>query len=126
MSFSQPTMLALLLVSTFLLPSGCTFVSTKPEPVAPSHRTVSEYVVSDRQVNLVWQDSSSNELGFKIERKQGVEKAYREIATVGQNVTTYADTDVTKGATYYYRVRAYNVHGYSNYSKEIRVTVAGD
>ena len=126
MSISQGTLLVLLLVSTFLLPSGCTFVSAKPEPIAPPYQRVSEYVVSDRQVNLVWQDSSSNERGFKIERKQGVEGAYREIATVGHNVTTYTDTDVTKGATYYYRVRAYNVHGYSNYSKEIRVTVSGD
>lgn len=35
------------------------------------------------------------------------------------NVTTYSITGLTLGATYYYRVRAYNLDGYSNYSNTI-------
>ena len=40
------------------------------------------------QVTLTWQYSSSNELGFKIERKTGLGGTYREIATVA----SYTDT----------------------------------
>jgi len=40
-----------------------------------------------------------------------------EIATVGQNVTTYSDI-LSEWGTYYYRVRAYNTLGNSSYSNE--------
>ena len=76
--------------------------------------------VSSSRVTLSWEDQSSNELGFKIERKTGIEGTYREIATVGPNVNSYIDTGVSPATTYYYRVRAYNSAGYSSYTAEVR------
>lgn len=125
MSSLQHTIFALLLFVVLVVVNGCARAASRPEPITLPHGTVSEYVVSGRQVNLVWQDRSSNELGFKVERKQDAAGTYREIATVGENVTTYMDTEVREGASYHYRVRAYNLHGYSSYSEEICVTVAG-
>src|SRR5688572_15288274 len=43
-------------------------------------------------VNLSWQDNSTNENGFKIERKSGGD--YAEIASVGPNIQSYADTNL--------------------------------
>jgi hypothetical protein len=80
-----------------------------------------ESAVSGSQATLTWEDTSSNELGFKIERKKGSAGLYREIATVGANVTTYTDTNLTPDTTYYYRVRAFNSHGHSAYSDERRI-----
>lgn len=75
------------------------------------------------QLQLSWVDVSNNEDGFKIERsgggkskKKSKKAKFKQIATPGANVTTYTDTSVQMGATYCYRVRAYNRAGNSAYS----------
>jgi hypothetical protein len=80
-------------------------------------------VVSGTKATLTWDDQSSNESGFEIERKTGTKGVYRQIAIVGPNVTSYTDTGLHPGMTYFYRVRAYNEKGHSAYSGEIRVNV---
>jgi hypothetical protein len=72
---------------------------------------------------LSWTDNSNNESGFKIERKIGTNGAFAEIATVGGNVTSYTDSNVTAGTTYCYRVNAFNSAGASAYTGEICKTV---
>jgi fibronectin type 3 domain-containing protein len=71
--------------------------------------------VSSSQINLSWTDHSNNETGFKVYRTNHG-KSFKEIATVGANVTTYADTGLKASTTYRYRVRAYNGRGNSDYS----------
>jgi hypothetical protein len=83
-----------------------------------------DYKVSSTTVTLTWKDTSSNELGFEIERKKGAMDKYQKRATVGQNATTYTDTDLRQGTTYHYRVRSYNSHGHSDPSNEIRVIIS--
>jgi titin len=82
-------------------------------PSAPANLTAA--AVSSSQINLAWSDLSSNEDGFKIERSTDA-SIYVQVATVGINVTSYADTGRNAGTTYYYRVRAYNAGGNSTYS----------
>jgi hypothetical protein len=62
-------------------------------------------------LRLNWQDTSSSELGFKIERLKG--STYVEIASVAANVSSYTDSDLTAGSTYCYRVRAFRNSGVS-------------
>jgi subtilisin family serine protease len=69
-------------------------------------------------IELSWNDNSSNELGFQIERKKGSGGTYSQVATVGEDITSYTDTGLSKATTYYYRVRAYNAAGNSAYSNE--------
>ena len=78
--------------------------------------------LSCNKVDLVWIDGSDNEDGFKIERKEGV-GAYSEIGTTLANATSYSDTTVSPEKTYYYRVRAYNSYGNSDYTVEINITI---
>jgi titin len=78
--------------------------------------------LSCNKVDLTWIDGSNNEDGFKIERKEGV-GAYSEIGNTLANATSYSDTTILLGKTYYYRVRAYNSYGNSDYTVEINITI---
>ena len=88
-------------------------------PAAPGNLTAT--AASSSQINLVWTDNSDNETGFKIERKTGTDP-FSQIATVGSNITTYGDPNLTALTTYTYQVRAYNTTGNSGYSNEASTT----
>jgi Matrixin len=63
-------------------------------------------------VNVAWQDTSSNETGFIVERSIGGVN----FATVGQpgaNVKSFLDATTVAGTAYQYRVRAFNATGSS-------------
>ena len=70
------------------------------------------------QLQLAWIDNANNEDGFQIERKTGTVGSYTQIATVGPNITSYSDFSLADGATYCYRVRAFNSAGNSAYTLE--------
>jgi hypothetical protein len=85
----------------------------------------SDWVIQESapsNLTLAWQDNSSNEAGFKIERSLNGSTNWKEIGTTSANVTTYADTGLAPSTTYYYRVRAYNAAGTSAYSNTISGT----
>ena len=87
-------------------------------PVAPSGLTITS--IASGSVSLAWTDNSGNELGFKVQRKQGATGTYADIATVGTNVTTYTDNDsaLLDGTQYYYQVYSTNTAGNSDFSNE--------
>lgn len=90
-------------------------------PAPPS--SLAATTVSTTQINLSWSDNSTNETGFKVERKTG-SGSYSEITTVGAGVTTYSNTSLASSTNYYYRVRATNAAGDSTYSNEASATTA--
>ena len=65
-------------------------------------------------VTLTWQDNSTGELGFKIERAPTSSGTFAQIGQVGIGVTTYVDAAGVSGNCY--RVLAYNQGGNSPYS----------
>jgi acid phosphatase type 7 len=90
-------------------------VAPVPAPAAPTNLTAT--AISRNQINLSWTDNADNETGFRIERCKNANCLnYAQIAEVGVNVTTFADTSVNKNTTYRYRVRAFNAAGNSAYS----------
>jgi C1A family cysteine protease len=90
-------------------------------PAAPNNLTAT--AVSSSQINLSWTDNSDNETGFAIERCQGTGCTnFGQIATVGANITTYSNSNLTGNTTYTYKVRAYNAGGNSGYSNTVSVT----
>jgi hypothetical protein len=86
-------------------------------PAAPSNLGV-DPPASSSQLTIRWTDGSTNEAGFRIQRKTGSGGSYADRATLGAGVTSWTDTGLSPGTTYSYRVLAYNDVGSSNYSNE--------
>lgn len=95
---------------------------TPTVPVAPSALVAS--VVSSTRVDLTWNDNSSNETSFKLERRIGT-GSWSQIAAPGANIKTYSDTTAVAGTQYEYRVRASNTAGDSSYSNSALATTPG-
>ncbi len=76
-------------------------------PIAPTGLAAT--AASTSQINLTWKDNSTNETEFQIERSTNG-TTFAKIATVNENVTTYANTGLTQDTKYYYRVRAVEVN----------------
>ncbi len=80
--------------------------------------------VGPNQLTLNWQRGSTDETGFSIERKTGAAGAWSEVGTTGAGITSFASQSLTNGTPYYFRLRAYNGLGYSNYSVEAAATTS--
>jgi subtilase family serine protease len=98
--------------------SSTAAVTVTTVPAAPTNLTAT--AVSKRQVNLAWQETSSNQTGFIIQRSPDGTN-WKQIASVGATVLTYKDNSVSRHTAYYYRVEAYNSLGNSPWSNVANV-----
>jgi fibronectin type 3 domain-containing protein len=81
-------------------------------PTAPSNATAMTVASSDAQINLAWQDNSSVEAGYEIQRSQnGATGPFQLLATTASNVAAYSDQSVQPVAQYCYQIRALGVIG---------------
>src|SRR5262249_33430500 len=77
--------------------------TTLAAPPAPAGLVAT--VVSSSRINLAWTDNAAYEQGFKLERSpDGV--TFTQIAQLGANVTSYANTSPAADTTSRYRTRA--------------------
>jgi len=89
-------------------------------PTAPSNPAAT--VVSHWQVDLSWQDNSSKEDLYRVDRKPDG-GAYALVKTLAKDKTSWSDTGLSEGTKYYYRI--YAVKGTtlnSAYSDEVNST----
>ncbi|MFC7000019.1 fibronectin type III domain-containing protein [Rufibacter roseus] len=91
----------------------------EPKPLAPTGLTAT--AASSSTINLSWTDNSTNETGFELEQSlDGT--TFAALATVGANVTTYENTNLSASTQYFYRVRAVGTGGVSEYSSVANAT----
>ncbi len=91
---------------------------TESEPLPEPPSSLIATAASATQIDLEWIDNSNNELGFRIERKAETEVTYSIIDIMPADTTSFSDSNLAGGMTYYYRVCAYNNTGNSGYSNE--------
>ncbi|MFP4017503.1 MAG: fibronectin type III domain-containing protein, partial [Halanaerobiales bacterium] len=82
-------------------------------PAEPSNLIVEK--VSDLKIGLNWVDNSINETGFVLERKTD-DSDWGVIAGTEFNIDSYIDEDLQPGTIYYYRIKAVNSAGESEYT----------
>jgi uncharacterized protein len=76
-------------------------------------------------VQLNWNDNSSNEEGFRIERRTGA-GSWAQVKTVAPEAIKWLDETVMPTTVYSYRVKAYNAGGESAWSNEFTVTTPSE
>lgn len=74
---------------------------------------------SAAEIALVWNDNSPTETGFLIERRSQGSTTFSSVGAGPADVTEFVDAGLPAGATYCYRVRAYNVAGASAPTGEV-------
>lgn len=120
------TYILFFIFSTLVLVFGCKKKKVTEDLnilFAPSELTAK--IVSSTQVDLKWVDKSTNESGFKVERRVGTAQ-YTFLATIGANLSVYTDNTVQANTSYTYRVYSFNSKGNSlTYSNEATVQTPG-
>jgi len=93
-------------------------------PLAPNGLDAT--IVSGTEVTLTWNDNSNNETSFRVERCEGAGCTnFVEVATPAPGIETLAETGLTTGTTYRWRVRARNNVGNSAYTSEVVAALIG-
>lgn len=93
-----------------------TYVTNGTKPNKPTNLVATP--VSFKRIDLSWTDGSTNETAFEIWRSTSPSGNFTTIAQVPAGTTTYQDTDLNPNARYYYRVRALNQYGESDFDKD--------
>jgi uncharacterized protein (TIGR02145 family) len=113
--------LILIFIITFVF-TGCKKSEDKTVEVIPLAPTeLKATLISKDQVDLTWKDNSTNETGYKIERKTGLGN-FIEIGTTLKDINTFSDKSISSNTGYIYRVFGYNKGGKSaQYSNEVNL-----
>ena len=92
--------------------SYAAFTTAQATPT-PSPSPLRITSVTANTIGLAWADIYSNEDGFHVKRFDPASGNLVAIATVGAGVTTFRDTGLIPGTSYYYEVVAFNSGGES-------------
>lgn len=94
----------------------------QPLPLPEAPEALKAQAASASSVLVSWQDKSSNENGFELERKTAG-GAFQKIGVLPAGAVSYIDSGLDAGTKYTYRIRSFNNTGYSEYSREVPLTI---
>ncbi|KJV07862.1 M12 family metallo-peptidase [Methylocucumis oryzae] len=96
-----------------------TLVTTVPN--APGNLVANS--MTPDSIALTWNDSASDEAGYIVQRSTD-NTTWSQVASLGQNATSFNNTGLASDTTFYYRVYAFNSIGNSAYSNMTNATTA--
>lgn len=91
--------------------------------IPPDPTNLRATLVSDQRMDLAWDDVSSSETGYELEKAVG-NGAFSLLTQPAANATSYSDTAVAAETQYRYRIRAVNSSGTSGWSNTLSVGTA--
>ena len=97
------------------------FENTKPEVINAPTDFISP-AQTESTIDLTWKDNSDLETGFVLYRSTSESSGYSEITKCESNETSCTDKSLNPGTIYYYKLRAFNSNGYSDYTPALKVT----
>src|SRR5208283_2675439 len=115
-------LLAALAVGCTLACNGVSSTSNtgnNPQGTAPATPAGLTATADDKQANLAW-SASTGATSYNVKRSTTHGGPYTQLAS--PTITSYADTGLTDGTTYYYVVSAVNATGESANSNEVSAT----
>lgn len=89
-------------------------------PLAPSNLVAT--AISASRIDLAWDDNSSDETKFELERSLDGTTGWVEIAEPAANAESYIDSGLPDNAQRFYRIRAVNGDGNSAYTSVANAT----
>jgi fibronectin type 3 domain-containing protein len=95
--------------------------TTPTFPATPSN--VVATAIQTTRLQIRWQLNSNNETGVRIIRRAGLDGLFEVIATLPAGSTFYADSGLTPGTTYNYRVVAFNNLGFADFAGIVTQTL---
>src|SRR5438132_12264001 len=84
----------------------------QPAPTLAAPSNTNALAVSWSQINVAWQDNSSNETGFEVHRSTtGASGSFALLIGVGANVTASSNTGLAGSTQYCHKARAFRITG---------------
>lgn len=99
---------------------GLPVVLTLEAPPAPTNLILTK--ITTGSVNLSWDDNSDTEKSYELWRKVGSTGEYNLYKELPENTISYNDNGLSELLVYYYKVRAINKYGESDFSNEVSTT----
>src|SRR5262249_55156957 len=90
-----------------------------PPPTAPTNLAAT--AAGSSQIDLSWTNTSTAQIGIKIERSSD-NVTFAQIAVTGATAVSYSDTGLSASTTYFYRLRAASNSADSAYSNTVNAT----
>ena len=101
----------------------CVRVLKRVVPLPPPTQLTATAVSSSR-IDLTWQDTSTDETGFRVQRRRAGSMDWVEIAIAPANATRFSDEGLLPTTLYHYRLQAFNDMTASVFSNEAMATTS--
>ncbi|MBK6266512.1 fibronectin type III domain-containing protein [Marivirga sp. S37H4] len=114
-------------LSKQLIPDGVLFENEfVPSNIPAIPSDLEALAVSNTQVDLSWTDNSNNENNFEIYRSQNQSSGYEIVHLADENAGSWSDTGLEGNTTYYYKIKAINFNGGSDFAGPVSVTTVAN
>lgn len=80
-------------------------------------------VINKTEVELTWDDTSSMEAGFIVEKKIGLLSQWYQISQLEPNTTKFNDKWISSTETTFYRIKAFDRSTAVSYSNEVQLSL---